>query len=274
MKYLLVNVSGGRSSARMARHIQTSKKYAGYEKLYAFCNTGQEREETIEFLRAMVYYWKLPLVLLEGVYSDIDGVGVKHKIVDFDNLSMNSEPFTGAIMQLNKNKWTGVPNQATPYCSDYLKTRVSHSFAREIFGTTKYIKAIGYRVEDMPKRITLAELKEDKKRIAPLLTDFKKPLGQIELNNWFNKQPFKLQLHGKYGNCKLCWKKSDLNLIESLQFGVDENTINWYRHNEQEYGDMFFRNNLSIEDLIKIAESGTQLSLLDDTNGDKCVCNF
>lgn len=51
MKNLLINVSGGRSSAMMARHIQTSEKYKDYQKLYVFCNTGLERPETIQLLK-------------------------------------------------------------------------------------------------------------------------------------------------------------------------------------------------------------------------------
>ena len=46
-KNLLVTVSGGRSSARMARHIQNHTKYADYNKVFVFCNTGMERPETL-----------------------------------------------------------------------------------------------------------------------------------------------------------------------------------------------------------------------------------
>ena len=56
MKNLIVTVSGGRSSARMARHIQTHPKYTDYNKVYVFCNTGMERPETITFLKNIVKY--------------------------------------------------------------------------------------------------------------------------------------------------------------------------------------------------------------------------
>lgn len=270
-KHLIILVSGGRSSAFMARHIQTSEMYADYEKLYVFCNTGMERPETIKFLKDMITFWEIPLYIIEGVYSMVPGVGVKSKLVDFDTMDMDGKVFSHAIEHLNKMKWTGVPNQATPYCSEYLKTRVSHHFAKEIFGTTDYIKAIGYRKEDMPKRITFAELKEDKKRIAPNLTDFETPISQLDLNVFFDKEPFKLQLHSNLGNCELCWKKSEQNLIKSIQYGT--RFIEWHQQHEQYYGDMFFRNNLSIDDLVKMATSGTQLSMFSDV-GDKCVCNF
>ncbi|WP_130736895.1 phosphoadenosine phosphosulfate reductase [Flavobacterium sp. J27] len=189
-----------------------------------------------------------------------------------ESLDMKGKVFSEAIEHLNKNKWTGVPNQAIPYCSDYLKTRVSHHFAKNIFQTTNYIKAIGYRKEDMPKRITLAELKEDKNRIAPNITDFETPIGQNELNLFFEQEPFKLHLHSSLGNCELCWKKSDKTLIESIQYGT--RFIDWHRDEETKYGNRFFRENKSIDDLVALAESGIQLNLLNEFNGDRCVCNF
>lgn len=277
---LLVTVSGGRSSAMMARHIQTSEKYAKYEKLYVYCNTGMERPETIEFLSNIIKYWDIPLVMIEGVYSDIRGVGVKHKVVDFHNLDMKGRVFSEMISHLNKLKWTGVPNQATPYCSEYLKVRPSHSFAREIFGTTKYYKAIGYRKEDMPKRISWAEINEDKKRFYPLITDFENPISQYDLNTFFNSEEFKLKIHSALGNCRYCWKKDEIkvlpkiikmDLMEDIPFFID-----WHRNEEVKYGNMFFRDNLSIDTLVKLANipSTGSLDFGEEFNDIKCICNF
>ncbi|MEO4005801.1 phosphoadenosine phosphosulfate reductase [Flavobacterium sp. CAU 1735] len=268
---LLVTVSGGRSSAMMARHIQMSHKYKDYNKLYVFCNTGQERHETIDFLKDIVKYWKIPLNIIEGVYSLEHGVGVKSKIVDFDTMDMQSMVFSEAIAHVNKNKWIGVPNSATPYCSEYLKIRPSHHFAKKIFGTTKYVKALGYRREDMPKRITLAELKHDATRIAPLLTDFDRPIGHRELNHFYDNNEFKLRIHSDLGNCEMCYKKSTKNLIKSIQTGATH--IDWYRDKQNQYGDLFFRENMSIDDLVKLAENSTQLDMFENV-GDGCVCNF
>ena len=279
-KNLLILVSGGRASAMMARHIQTSKKYNDFEKLYVFCNTGQERPETIQFLKDMVKYWNIPLNIIEGVYSNERGIGVRHKVVDFDTLDMKSRVFSEMIAHLNKIKWTGVPNTAIPYCSDYLKTRPSHSFAKEIFSTTDYIKALGFRKEDMPKRISWAEIKEETKRIFPLLTDYENPVSQFDLNIFFHDQPFRLMLHSKLGNCKYCYKKSLLNLIEAIKYDLDNNdtyTIDWYRNEQNKYGNLFFRDNLSIDDLVKMASNPiTQLSFefKDHQDDFKCVCNF
>lgn len=272
MEDLMILVSGGRSSARMARHIQTSPKYSRFNKVYVFCNTGMERKETITFLKNMVTFWRIPLVILEGVYSLEMGIGVRHKEVTFEEMDMEGRVFKEMMAHMNKNKWVGVPNYATPYCSEYLKKRVSHSFAKDYFGTTKYINAIGYRAEDIPKRITRYELQEDDRRIAPLLTDFDRPISKMDLTCWFNNQPFQLEIESRLGNCELCFKKSEKNLVEAIQFGT--RFIDWVREAEQEYGNTFYRGNTRIDTLVKYGSSFKQLDLFEDTHQDSCVCSF
>lgn len=99
---LMVTVSGGRSSAMMARYIQTNEKYANYKKVFVFCNTGMERPETIEFLKNIEKYWQMPLIKIEGVYSNDLGTGIKYKIVEWDELDMSAKTFSKMIEHKNK----------------------------------------------------------------------------------------------------------------------------------------------------------------------------
>lgn len=270
-KNIMVTVSGGRSSAMMARHIQTSEKYKDFDKIYVFANTGQERIETIDFLKNIVKHWKMDLHIVEAVGSDIMGVGINYKLVDFDTLSMNSEPFESVIQHKNKGIFEGLPTQESPYCSGSLKTIPCKKFCDEIFGVNNYVKAIGYRKEDMPKRITFAEAKMDNTRLFPLLTDFVTPIGNLELNKWWVLQPFKLGIHGKFGNCELCWKKSDNNLIDNIRYG--SRSIEWWRSMELKYGNTAFRGRKSIDDLVKLA-SLPYTPELPFSDEDNCVCSF
>lgn len=267
----MVTISGGRSSAMMARHIQTSEKYKDFEKIYIFANTGQERKETIDFLKNIVKFWGIDLNIVEAVGSNIMGVGINYKLVDFNTLSMNSEPFESVIRHKNKGIFDGLPNQESPYCSESLKTIPCKKFCDQIFGVNNYVKAIGFRKEDMPKRITLAEAVADKTRIFPLLTDFKTPIGNLDLNHWWGMQSFKLGIHGKFGNCELCWKKSTNTLIENLRFG--SRSVEWWQSMEMKYGNTAFRERKSINDLVKLAKlpSTGFLPFVDD---DSCVCSF
>lgn len=269
---LMVTVSGGRSSAMMARHIQTSEKYKDYRKIYIFANTGQERPETIDFLKNIVKFWKIDLNIVEAVGCSEMGIGVNYKLVDFATLNMNSKPFEEVIKHKNKGIFSGLPNQESPYCSENLKTIPCKKFCDEIFGVNNYIKAIGYRLEDMPKRITFAEAKEDKARIYPLLTDFEMPIGNLDLNRWWNVQPFKLGLHGKYGNCELCWKKSIPNLVENLRFGT--RSVEWWQRMESEYGNTAFRERKSIDDLVSMSQQPFTPEINFNDPADNCVCSF
>lgn len=268
---LMVCVSGGRSSAYMAWHIQNSEKYKHLNKIYVFCNTGMERPETIDFLKNIVKHWKIDLNIIEGVFSNEMNVGVRYKLVDFDTMNMNGKPFSEMIEHKNKGVFDGLPNPDAPYCSDMMKTRPAKSFADEIFGVNNYKKAIGFRKEDMPKRITWGGIVEDKERIFPLLTDFMYPTSQSDLSIFFDYQPFKLEIHNKYGNCELCWKKSEPTLIENIKFGT--RFIDWHREHEQKYSSTFFRGHKSIDELIKLSKLPTtgKLNFVDD---DSCVCNF
>ena len=124
----------------------------------------------------------------------------------------------------------------------------------------------------MPKRITFYESKIDEKRIFPLLNDFEMPISQLDLNKWWSKQTFKLEIHGKYGNCELCWKKSENNLIDNIRKGT--RFIDWTLEMENKYDSLMFRGHKSITDLVKMAEQPFTQELQFDKTEDSCVCSF
>jgi hypothetical protein len=272
MKNILVTVSGGRSSAMMAYHIHTSEKYQDYEKAYVFANTGMERPETIEFLKNIESVWGIPLTLIEGTYSNVMGVGVGYKIVDWDSIDMKAKVFEECIMHMNKGDYSGLPSQTAPYCSDRMKTVPCEKFANDILGKKQYLKAIGFRREDMPKRISWPEIKEEKTRIFPLLTDFDEPIGLSELDSWWKKQPFQLEINSKFGNCELCWKKSDKNLVDIIRNGT--RFVQWWEDMEEKYGNTPFRGKKSIADFVAMANQPNTLSIDFSDNGESCVCQI
>lgn len=271
-KNIFVAISGGRSSAMMSYHIHTSELYKDYNKVYCFANTGMERPETIDFLKNVEKHWGIEIVKIEGVYSDKLGVGINYKIVDWESLNMSAQPFSDAIMHATKGEYNGLPNMKAPYCSSRMKTIPSQKFANDIFGKNNYVMALGFRAEDMPKRISWAEIKADKKRIFPLLTDFEKPITQFDLNIFFDNQNFKLGIHSDLGNCELCWKKSQKKLIESIKYGT--RFIDWMSDIELKYEQTMFNNNLSIHDLVKMANYPTTGKINFDDTDDNCVCTF
>ena len=267
---ILASISGGRSSAMMSYHLHTHPKYKDDNKVFVFANTGMERPETIEFLKNCDQHWGLNIIKVEGVYSETMGVGVGYKVVEWDELAMNAEPFDGAIMHMNKGEYKGLPNSNAPYCSDRMKTRPIQKFAKDYFKTKDFVTSIGFRAEDMPKRISWPEIKAEDKRIYPLLTDFEKPIGQRELTEWWQTQPFELGIHSKLGNCELCWKKSDRNIVETIQYGT--RFVDWWAKHEQTYGHTSFRGNKSIHDYVKMAQQGKPMEFDFDQEDFNCMC--
>ena len=268
---ILAAVSGGRSSAMMAYHLMTNPKYKDDNIAFVFANTGMERPETIDFLKAMEKHWNLPLIKIEGLYSTTMGVGVRYAIKEWDELDMTAKPFTESIAHVNKGSYNGIPNSEAPYCSDYLKVRPMTRFAKDYFKGEKFVKAIGFRAEDMPKRISWAEIKVEKDRIFPLITDYQAPITQRDLTNFFAGQPFKLSIHGKFGNCELCWKKSDRNLVEVIRYGT--RFVGWWETMEEQYGNTSFRGNKSIKDFVKMAQEGYTPELDFGQEDFNCVCS-
>jgi hypothetical protein len=147
-----------------------------------------------------------------------------------------------------------------------------NKFAKDYFGTTKYIKSVGFRAEDMPKRISWAEIKEDKKRIFPLLTDFEMPIGLPELQKFWDGQPFKLKINSKMGNCELCWKKSDRNLVQVIRYGT--RFVDWFAEMEKKYGNTAFRNKKSIHDYVDMAKQGFEPEIDFGQEDYNCVCSI
>ncbi len=222
MNKLLISVSGGRSSAVMAHHIATHEKYRNAEKLFVFANTGKEREETYTFLNAIDKAWNLNLVWIEAVANLEMGKGIEYKIVDYHTADRKGQPFEQAIMHMTKNPdgTVGVPNQEAPYCSKYTKELPINRFAKEMLGAG-YISAIGFRAEDMPKRVTWAEIAETKTHIYPLLTDFGGlPLTKKQVHQYLRTTGIDLCLPSSLGNCDLCWKKSDRQLVQAIRNGA------------------------------------------------------
>ena len=269
MKKLLLSVSGGRSSCYMAVHCMTSDKYKDYEKVMVFANTGLEHYETILFLKNLENFLSTKIFVVEAVFSDVKGVGVRHKIVSWDDLSMDGQPLYEAIKNRNNAGSYGVYNTGAPYCSSMTKERVIHSFAKEYFGTTKYISAIGFRREDMPLRVVPIQVKQmiDRK-IYPLLSDFDPPIGLNELDNIWSDLPFQLGINSRYGNCQLCFKKSDLNLIETIQ--QNPSVIEWYNKMEKDFNGNFFRGRKTVMDLLELSKTRRTAFLSDE--GESCMC--
>lgn len=267
---LLVSFSGGETSAYMLWWIL--KNWSNkYEIKVVFANTGQENEETLLFVKKCSEYFKVEVIWVEAVVNPENRKGTTHKVVTFESASRNGEPFEAVIAKY------GIPNPATPHCNREMKLNAINSYMKSI-GWKKYYSAIGIRVDEFDR---MNAKRKERRLLYPLISE--KPMSKAKINQWWNLQPFRLELKGYQGNCKTCWKKSDAKLYTLInenksQFDFFEQMENKYsgfvpesriklmaeRGEEIPTRTNFFRKNRSVADLVKEAENFKRI-IIDDS---------
>lgn len=267
-KKLLISFSGGETSAYMAQWLWNHKQDE-FQMKFVFANTGQENEQTLEFVEKCSTHFGFPVVWIEAVTDPRNGVGQSFKIVEFETASRDGEPFEAVIAK------HGIPNMKTPHCTRDLKERPINKYAKSI-GWNDCKIAIGIRADEFD-RINL----NDDRLIYPLIT--MREMTKPKINFWWNQQPFRLELKGYQGNCKWCWKKSDKKLLKIASENKDafefparmEKKYQMYVPESrlkrmQERGEkpnlpvMFFRGNKSVKDILDLAKDFTG-NVVDDS---------
>jgi hypothetical protein len=258
---LLVSFSGGETSAYMLWWILKNWS-TKYEIKVVFANTGQENEETLLFVQKCSDYFNIEVVWVEAVVNPENRKGTTHKVVNFETASRNGEPFEAVIAKY------GIPNPATPHCNREMKLNAINSYMKSI-GWKKYYSAIGIRVDEFDR---MNAKRKERRLLYPLISE--KPMSKAKINQWWNSQPFRLELKGYQGNCKTCWKKSDAKLYTLIN--ENKSQFDFFEQMENKYGSFipdsriklmkergeeiptktnFFRKNRSVADLVKEAEN-------------------
>lgn len=197
---LLVSFSGGETSAFMAQWLWKHKRDE-YNMVFVFANTGQENQETIDFVRKCSEYFGFDVVCIEAkVEAGRKGTG--YNVVPVQKLNMNGKPFESVIAKY------GIPNVNSPHCTRELKERPIAAYATDLFGDA-YYTAIGIREDEFDR---ISPSKKERKLLYPLISWV--PMTKQKINFFWSQQPFRLQLKGYEGNCKTCWKKSRAKLYQ------------------------------------------------------------
>lgn len=219
-----------------------------------FANTGEEREECLEFVDRCDREFGFNVVWVEAVIDPQKGEGTTHRVVDFKSASRNGEPFEAMIAKY------GIPNKEWPHCTRELKLNPMLSYLRSIgWKRGTYETAIGIRADEKHRR--------KKGCIHPLL-DWQ-PTTKPDVNEFWMSHPWRLNLTGYQGNCKWCWKKSlrkHLTLMDESPslFDFPERMELLYGHVGAEIGKpetaytrrVFFRGELSTKDLRELHAAG------------------
>lgn len=247
---IFASFSGGRSSAMMCSILLD--KFPNHEIQFVFANTGEEHEETLKFVDKCDKFFGLNLIWVEAVTHHNMRLGCTHKIVDYASASRKGEPFKEVISKY------GIPNKSYPHCTRELKLNPMYSFIKNIgWAKGSYNVAIGIRADE-PDRF---DKKAKEKGIIYPLAD--EGIEKSDVLEWWKRMPFDLKLPEHFGNCKTCWKKSDLKLVSIIKQHPD-----WFTFNaemEEKYSNLkvdekheprvFFRSKRSTKDLFLLANA-------------------
>ena len=258
-----VSFSGGRSSGMMLKLLLDS---GDPPDCVVFCNTGKEREETLEFVAECEKRWEFPIAWLEYDYLPERKGGIKdprhiHKVVDFETAARNGEPFETLISCKSI-----LPNPVMRFCTTELKIRTMSRYCRRELGWADKdcIDLIGIRYDE-PKRW---------KKALDELCDVDYPLVHAritreDVDSFWAEQDFDLGIPSSWSNCDLCFLKGRKFITEAIK--NDPQVAEWWKAQEERMG-VNFRKRISYAEIELVANNPTAgLPLFDDMQID-CYC--
>jgi len=230
-----------------------------------FCNTGKERPETLDFVERCSIEWDVPIVWLEYRYLD----GPTFETVNYATASRDGRPLEMAIIDSRSGQSGYLPNPLTRYCTIETKIKTAIRYAKSL-GWEQWTNAVGFRADE-PQRVaklkgSIRERCED--AVAPLA---KAGATRDDVNAWWDRQPFKLELLPHEGNCDLCFLKGKGLILEILQRKPE--LADWWIRMEKR-GGRFRNDRPGYKSLQVIAQRPT---LFDDMEPDElsiaCHCS-
>lgn len=277
---LFCSFSGGETSGLLTRRILTDWRERYDEVVVVFANTGQENEQTLEFVRDCDLNFGFGTVWVEAVVHHGQRKLSGHKVVDFAAASRAGGPFEAVIQKY------GIPNTKFPHCTRELKMRPMQSYMRAIgWAPGTYDTAVGIRADEPARRSPSAA----EARIVYPLMDWA-PTKKPDVNAFWRDQPFRLRLAGYQGNCRWCWKKSERKRLTIMD--DDPSAFDFPARMERTYGKVgpeflktppppdtyrrtFFRGGKSVCDLLALYQdfdprrrAGNDADVYDDFDPD------
>jgi len=234
-----IGVSGGRTSGFLFHHILDAHNGRLPDGVIAsFQNTGEECEETLEFLHEIETRWH-PITWLEwddefnledyrkpnGTISACRQRGQERafKVVSYETAARNGEPFE-KMLTYYWNYRTAVkgmnnmilPTLLTRMCTSNLKIKTIERYMHSL-GYKKFFRAIGIRYDE-PRRLGGRGFNE---WIVPLVED---KITKSDVNKWWRSQPFNLNLDedSVEGNCRHCFLKHPTKAIALIKKAIKD----------------------------------------------------
>ena len=263
------------------------------EFIVIFCNTGKERNETLDFVHEVETKWNVKIVWLEydrilasKIPSDIFPTKLRNKnlkksadageethwfkIVDYESASRKGEPFDKLL-----NWMSSLPNVVSRGCSMQLKIRTA---MRYLFSTglKQYESFIGIRHDEKHRAIQI--LGNCDKFEHPKFPLCEQEIDEAKVLEFWKINAFDLKLRSYEGNCDLCFLKAKWKRILLVRENPD--MVNWWKAWEAKKsagGEVrngrFFRLGEPYEKIEELAHEKTLFDLVVDTTEKDIPCS-
>lgn len=249
MGRLVVSFSLGETSAYMAKLVSDGMLPEYDEVIFICANTGQEHEKSLEFGDYVnKKFLGGRLVWVEAIVRHNARESCGHRVVSFDTAHRGSNIFEDMARKY------GIPNQSFPHCTRSLKLEPINSYLRSVgWEKGSYDTAIGIRCDEIDRVSVSAK---ENNIIYPLVNRF--PMRKVDINEFWENQPRRLDISGYEGNCVWCWKKTlrkHYTIIQDDQSIYDvpdmlERRYGMHGSNKTGEPRVMFRGNRSTKDLI------------------------
>ncbi|WP_428774893.1 phosphoadenosine phosphosulfate reductase family protein [Vibrio sp.] len=254
----VVSFSGGRTSAFLVWLMERARKEFGWDVRYIFADTGGEHPQTYVFLRNIVKFWGINLVVLRAKVNPTLNCGNGYEVFQpSDLMTPAMEPFEPLTSMMVKY---GTMTALGPYCSERMKKDVIEHYCNDTIGRGNYVSWLGIR-SDEPDRL---KPKPGIKYLADLL-HVEKP----DILQWWKHQEFDLDLSEESGNCLFCVKKSALKIALAVKrnpgfyrqwlYHINDKRV---RQKENFDKTVMYRGYLSLEGIATMYEDFSEAEIL------------
>ena len=244
-KTIVVAFSGGESSFYALKLVLDKFKNT-HKIIVCFCNTGEEDEETLIFVKKTAEYFNIKIVWLEYDSErtfDIVRFDTAYRINDYEEKNeYPNHPF---------HKWVrdyGLPQYPERTCTREMKERTISRYLSSIGLMPRMcVRVVGIRFDEIAKRTP------NSKQYYPLiLNGITKPF----LNRFFeNQMPFRVNIPSYLGNCGACISKGLRNLCTIAREVLKK--FKFFRFLSEKYGDgnhTFYMKHKTIDDIFEMAK--------------------
>ncbi len=291
----VVSFSGGRTSALMLRRVLDAHGGAlPPDRVVLFCNTGKERQQTLDFVEECSRRWSVRITWLEYRYDDshpvvlskkgeplmLDRRSHQYAEVTHQTASRDGEPFEQAVKaRCDYRAACGspgmLPHVVARYCTTELKTRTKGRYVKRHLKWEAYHNAIGMRADE-PGRVaalTSCDYVSDPscKGEIPVCPLAEAGVTERDVLAFWAAQPFDLALEQFEGNCDNCFLKKVSKVKELIRRRPD--SADWWARMEEATGDRFRQDRPDYARLKVLAPAETP-SMFDDPDelSLSCAC--